>query len=318
MQPTVEVTVCVATFNHSRYIARCLQSVVSQLPSGRIEVLVGDDGSSDGTREIVAAFAAAYPGIVVPMFHEQRLGPSGNYRMLITAARGRYIAHLDGDDYWIAGKIERQIEELNQSKQASGVLTNALVVDADDKPLGFFTSNAREHVDLDYLVARGNFLCHGSLLYRAELKDDILGIQGEFIDYMILVKLASRGGLSFLCAPFVVYRWNSSGSMRATMASLVAINYWQALLDAFRLGASAPAFRGGAIRLLEKIFAACVAHGSVRPMLEWMRRVRRESPIPSGGLLLAAMLRVPIALVRHLRRLVGTYLFCRISNFYPR
>lgn len=318
MQSSVEVTVCVATFNHSRYISRCLQSVVSQLPFGRLEVLVGDDGSSDGTRKIVAAYAAAYPGIVVPMFHEQRLGPSGNYRALIAAARGRYIAHLDGDDYWVAGKIERQIEVLDQSKHAPAVLTNALVVDADDTPLGFFTSRAKEHVDLDYLVARGNFLCHGSLLYRAELKDEILGIPGEFIDYMILVRLASRGGLAFIRDPLVVYRWNSTGSMRATMASLVGANYWQALLDAFRLGASAHAFRGGAIRLLEKIFAACVAQGSVRPMLEWMRRVRRESPIPSGGLLLIAVLRMPVALTRHLRRLVGKYLFCRISSFYPR
>lgn len=318
MQPSLDVTVCITTFNQAAYIARCLQSVVAQLPPGRMEILVGDDGSRDDTRTIVSAFAAAYPGIVVPVFHANQLGPSGNYRALVSAARGRYVAHLDGDDYWISGKIARQIEILERSPRAVAVVANALVVDADDKPLGFFTSDQRQSIALNHLLARGNFLCHGSLVYRAEYRHDILEIPGNFVDYRILLRLAAKGSLEYLPEPLVVYRWNSAGSMRTTMSGLVGVNYWEAMCEGKSLGASPAAFRQGAVRFLEKVFAACLLHGRVAEALEWMRRVRSQSPVTPNVILALALLRMPLALTRFVRRRCGARAFRRVSVLYRR
>lgn len=317
-QAPVEVSVCVVTYNHAAYIARCLQSVVAQLPPGQLEVLVGDDGSSDETRAIVSRYADAYSGIVIPMFHSKRLGPSGNYRALIGAARGRYIAHLDGDDYWVAGKLNKQIEVLEQTPGATAVLTNALVVGAGDQPLGFFTSNQCRSVDLDYLLAGGNFLCHGSLLYRSEYRHRILDIEGNFVDYRILVRLAACGSLEYLPEPFVVYRWNSTGSMRATMSSLVMFNFWQAMCEAYSFGASSSAFRKGAARFLEKVFAACLFQRRASDAWGWVRRVQQESPVSPTFFLVVALLRVPLALTRFVRRRYSAHIFPYFSVFYRR
>jgi len=317
-QSSIDVSVCVVTFNHAAYIARCLESVVAQLLPGRLEVLVGDDGSSDDTRAIVSRYAEAYPGIVIPVFHPQRLGPSGNYRALIASARGRYIAHLDGDDYWLAGKLDKQCEVLERSAGVVAVLANALVVDADDEPLGFFTSNRSMSIDLDYLLAGGNFLCHGSLLYRAEHRHRILDMEETFVDYRILVRLAACGSLEYVRQPFVVYRWNSAGSMRATMNGLVALNYWEAMREAYSLGASEKAFREGASRFLEKVFAACLFHRRMGDALEWVRRVRRESPVSPFRILVLALLRLPLAFFRFIRRRNTASKFTRVSVFYRR
>lgn len=317
-QSSIDVSVCVVTFNHAAYIARCLESVVAQLPPGRLEVLVGDDGSSDDTRAIVSRYADAYPGIVIPVFHSKRLGPSGNYRALIASARGRYIAHLDGDDYWLAGKLDKQCEILERSAGVAAVLANALVVDVNDRPLGFFTSSRRHTIDLDYLLAGGNFLCHGSLLYRSEYRHRILEMEDNFVDYRVLVRLAACGNLQYLRQPFVVYRWNSAGSMRATMNGLVALNYWQAMREAYSLGASAKAFRKGASRFLEKVFAACLFHRRVADALEWAHRIRRESPVSPLRILVLALLRVPLALCRFVRRRYTARRFTHASIFYRR
>lgn len=306
------------TFNHAAYIARCLESVVAQLPPGRLEILVGDDLSSDDTRAIVSRYADLYPGIITPVFHPERLGPSGNYRALISSAQGRYIAHLDGDDYWVAGKLGKQCEVLEQSSGVAAVLANALVVDVDNRPLGFFTSNQRRTIDLDYLLAGGNFLCHGSLLYRSEYRHRILDVAEPFVDYRILVRLAACGNLEYLQEPLVVYRWNSAGSMRATMNGLVALNYWQAMLEAHSLGASAAAFRKGATRFLEKVFAACLFHRRMTDALEWLHRVHHESPVSPFRILVIALLRVPFALCRFARRHYSARRFPYISVFYRR
>lgn len=313
-----EVTVCIATFNHAKYIARCLDSVIMQLPLGRIKVLVGDDCSTDETRAIVTVYAKTLPEIVCPVFHQTNLGPSGNYRALITAARGRYIAHLDGDDYWLPGKLALQIATLERSPSTPAVLANALVVDADDTPIGLFTSNKHHSIDLNYLLERGNFLCHGSLLYRAELKDRILSIEGSFIDYMILVKLAGMGTLEFLREIFVVYRWNSAASMRATMPTLVGVNYWQAMLEAVHLGATPSAFRKCTARFLERVFSKCLVAGRIDLIFEWIRRTNRESPVPIKIAIFLALLRVPMSLTRYFRRQIGVHLFGKVSIFYPR
>lgn len=318
MKEIVDVSVCITTFNQRAYIARCLDSVVSQLPERRLEILVGDDGSNDGTRDIINEYAARYPARIVPVFHEQNLGPSGNYRALIARSNGLYVAHLDGDDYWLPGKLARQIEVLEQSNAYPAVVSNAFVVDTQGVALGLFTNNTNEAIDLNFLLERGNFLCHGSLVYRAEFKESILGISGNFVDYMILIRLAAVAPLAFVPEPLVVYLWNSPISMRATMSPLVGANYWEAMLEALRLGASPRAFRHCTSRFLEKIAANSLAQWRVRPCIVWIARVRSESPVLVGTAILKGLLRTPFALGRLLRRRIGAILFPRICVLYPR
>src|SRR5438034_6985558 len=89
------VSVCVVTYNQQDYIEDCLLSVLAQTPEIELEILVGDDCSTDGTAEIVERISALFPARIVLYRHVANLGASANYQFLISRAKGDYIAHLD-------------------------------------------------------------------------------------------------------------------------------------------------------------------------------------------------------------------------------
>ena len=125
------VTVCIVTYNHERYIHDCIMSVLAQAHDVSLEVLIGDDQSTDRTEEIARALAARFPDVIRYFRHENRLGPGGNYQFLIGRARGEYIAHLDGDDFWLPGKLTKQISVMDKDSGVSASYTNALCIDDD-------------------------------------------------------------------------------------------------------------------------------------------------------------------------------------------
>ena len=314
-----DVSVCIVTFNQREFIGRCLESVLSQAPLLLVEILVGDDGSTDGTREIIASFVERYPLRIIPLFHEKNLGASANYRTLIAMAKGDFIAHLDGDDYWMPGKLQRQLEVLQHSdRRPSAVVSNALVVDRKDRPLGFFSGSVPEFFGLDYLISGGNFICHGSLLYKAAFRDVILSTEVPFIDYQLLVRLASVGELCFLDEILVVYRSNSVGSMRVVQNALVVDNYWRALRDAQSLGASNRAFRASVALFTERIFIIGLSALDIRTISYWLRRIDNESAIGVRLQFFVALIRLPCVVLRYFRKKIAQNLFRRRSILYPR
>jgi glycosyltransferase involved in cell wall biosynthesis len=99
------VSVVILCYNHADFIAECLDSVVQQMFDGSLEVIVGDDASTDGSRAIVESYVDRFPGVVKLLAHEHNVGMSPNYADVIRAASGKYIAYLDGDDMMLPGKL---------------------------------------------------------------------------------------------------------------------------------------------------------------------------------------------------------------------
>lgn len=114
-----KVSVCVVTYNQEKYIRQCLQSIVDQECDFDFEVIVGDDGSTDATRTIVTEFAERYPGVVKPLFHAQNMGVGANFKYTHDQAIGEYIAHMDGDDYCLPGKLQSQAQILDTDSRCN-------------------------------------------------------------------------------------------------------------------------------------------------------------------------------------------------------
>lgn len=110
----VKISVCTVTYNHADYIAQAIESVLMQRgPDLEIEMVIGEDMSTDDTRLIVADYARRYPDIIKPLFHERNLGPSINSRTCFDACTGEFIAALEGDDYWTdPNKLRLQVAAL--------------------------------------------------------------------------------------------------------------------------------------------------------------------------------------------------------------
>lgn len=109
------VSVVMITFNHSAYIERAVQSIISQCVSFPIEVIVGEDCSSDGTREILIRLREEYSGRVRLFLNAQNFGACMNLIRCELAAKGKYIAYCEGDDYWHDPyKLAKQVDIIEQ------------------------------------------------------------------------------------------------------------------------------------------------------------------------------------------------------------
>ncbi len=112
------VSVCIQTYNHAGYIVQCLDGILSQERDFPIEVIIGEDDSTDGTREICISYAEKYPDLIRLFLRSEKdkIWINGqktgrfNFMSNLQAARGKYIALCDGDDYWIdVQKLKKQI-----------------------------------------------------------------------------------------------------------------------------------------------------------------------------------------------------------------
>lgn len=112
------VSVCVITYNHKQYIAQALDSILAQKTNFDFEIVIGEDLSTDNTLAICKDYATRYPQIVRVLDSVQNLGVVPNFIRTANACRGKYMAVLEGDDYWIDDlKLQKQADILEYDAQ---------------------------------------------------------------------------------------------------------------------------------------------------------------------------------------------------------
>ena len=117
MEP-IGVSVCVFTYNYERYLAQALDSVLAQRCNFPIEIVIGDDLSTDITRNIAEQYHHRYPNLIRLAFNETNLGGTRNWIKTINACKGKYIALLDGDDYFVdAFKLQKQYDAMESNEE---------------------------------------------------------------------------------------------------------------------------------------------------------------------------------------------------------
>ena len=110
---TPSISVYMITFNQKEYIGRAIDSVLGQKTSFSFELVIGEDCSTDGTREIVLKYQKRYPDIIRVVTSKKNVGMHKNSVRTIEACRGKYIAFCEGDDYWHdLKKLQKQCQYL--------------------------------------------------------------------------------------------------------------------------------------------------------------------------------------------------------------
>ena len=94
------VSVHMVTYNHVKYIRQAIESVLNQKVSFNYEIVIGDDGSNDGTTGIVLEYANRYPEKIKSVTSEKNEGFLKNWKKVYDHCNGKYFAHCEGDDYW--------------------------------------------------------------------------------------------------------------------------------------------------------------------------------------------------------------------------
>jgi len=124
------VSVVITSYNRAHTIVETIDSILSQNCNFDIEILIGDDMSTDCTRVILLDYQKRYPKIIRLLFHGKNLGIGQNWATVMMHVRGKYVALCDDDDYWHdTDKLQQQIEILESNDKIGLVYTDYRTLD---------------------------------------------------------------------------------------------------------------------------------------------------------------------------------------------
>lgn len=132
----IMISVVLLVYQHAKYICKALDSVLMQKTDYNYEILIVDDASTDGTQSILSEYKEKNSSRIRLDLHSKNLGGTRSGWTMLKNARGKYIALLDGDDYWTDEyKLDKQISFLERNHQYMGVFHKCKIIDENENSL---------------------------------------------------------------------------------------------------------------------------------------------------------------------------------------
>lgn len=210
--PNPMVSIRTSTYNHGPYIRQCIEGVLMQKTTFSFEYIIGEDCSTDETREIVLEYSKKYPNIIRVVTADYNVGSKANGRRCIQRCRGKYMAICEGDDYWIDPlKLQKQFEFLEQNEEYSMCFHRCKeIFDGINKEKAFLHLESREYTGFDILKKWS--IPTASVLFRNYGDYLCQNCNGIFYgDIFLFLLLAEKGKLYCLPDIMSVYRRNLNG-----------------------------------------------------------------------------------------------------------
>lgn len=209
-----KISVCIVTYNQVNYIQKCVESILQQHVNCDFEVIVGDDCSTDGTREVLLDLKQKYPECLQLVLHEKNVGPINNYFSVHNLAQGEYVSHLDGDDYALPGKLQALSQFLDENAECKIVWHRMVILNENGQTaVGMPVVPLKQSTGLDkfYLKDLAKFYgmtgCHSGSMYRKAAKK-LTKYDKPTIDYYITLTFVQDGGYAaYIEQPYGVYRF---------------------------------------------------------------------------------------------------------------
>ena len=218
-RPAPKVSVFILTYNHAAWIGSAIDSALAQEAPFPVEILIADDHSNDGTREIVGEYARRYPGLIRTFLPERNLGVTGIWLPAVRQCRGEYVAILEGDDYWTSTlKLARQAALLDAHPSWASCFHRATLFheDGSSPPRPATPAFDRDVFDLDDLI-RACFIPFLTVMFRRSVLEKIpeWGFSYPWFDWLFHIFCSRQGPIGFLDEDMAAYRVHSKGNWSA-------------------------------------------------------------------------------------------------------
>lgn len=219
----IMVTIRCITFNHAPYIRQCLEGFLMQKTNFKYEILIHDDASTDGTKEIIEEYVSQYPDIIVPLYEsENQYSKYGHLmtvrRLMDSKIHGKYTALCEGDDYWTDNnKLQKQVDFLEAHPQHSMCFHQTIRhFEESDHPdeLYYIDLEERDYSGLEMyetcrpaevsVVMRSN-------IYKSNVYKQFVDAELSFGDLPIFLTCAHCGLVHAMTDVMAVYRKHASG-----------------------------------------------------------------------------------------------------------
>ena len=210
-------------YNHEKFISKAIESVINQETTFNYKLIIANDSSTDQTAQIVQKYAQDYPDIVKIINNEINQGLTENSKMLYELAlelNPKYIATLEGDDYWIDNhKLEKQVTFMDDKSNTNVVLTCGGFNEFDEENSKFIAISEKFNyvkdnwceLKLDTILLNWQTKYLTYMIRASVLKEIDLNKFQYLVDYHLIYELRNFGKIYFYSGIFGVYRRHLGG-----------------------------------------------------------------------------------------------------------
>jgi len=236
MSHSPQVSICIPSYNHARYLPQTIESALSQTYRN-IEIVIVDDGSTDDSLQIAESYAAKYPEFIRVFTHpdHRNLGISATVNLGFLKSRGIYYSGLPSDDILYPDKIERQVAFLENNPIVGWVYGFAdYINEYGERLLGRCGTDITQDPNPIERLIQGNAIAGATVLARRKCVEQV-GLHDEtlvYSDWEYWVRFLAQWKVGFLKRSLVMFRqhtYNTSVGVEASVSVIRALEVMNAL-----------------------------------------------------------------------------------------
>jgi RimJ/RimL family protein N-acetyltransferase/glycosyltransferase involved in cell wall biosynthesis len=209
-----KVSVFVMTYNHEKYIAEALESILNQKVDFDFDIVLGDDFSKDRTRAIVVNYALQNPGKFKLLYYPKNISAAVNQKWVFKNCRGKYTAMCEGDDYWIdENKLHKQVGFLDLASDFSICFHNARILkEGHHESVEFSNTLSQKEVSTFEDLALGEYIYTATCMFKRSNLDKFPIEHYEYMNnYTLDLHNAQFGKIKYINEVMSVYRIHPGG-----------------------------------------------------------------------------------------------------------
>ena len=222
MENNIKVSIICNTYNHEKYVAKCLDGFLMQKTNFNFEILIHDDASTDKTKEIIKSYQERFPNVIKPIYQTENQFSKGikiSQTFQHPRVRGCYVAFCEGDDCWLdENKLQTQVDFLDSNKEYSACVHNSENFNALRGKKEGNVSQRENDCDLIFrdVCKKGSAEYQSSsLVYRAEFlhnKPKYFDKAKTYGDYPLAIYLTTNHKIRYFAGVWSRYNFLSSGN----------------------------------------------------------------------------------------------------------
>jgi len=213
-----KISVYMLSYQHAAFIRESVESVLAQ-DYPNMEIVIGDDGSTDGTQDILREYAARHPGLFKLLLAETNQGITVNSNRTLRACEGEFIAYTSGDDMWLPGKLHKQVAWFGANPDAVACYGNVEHIDENGAPLKLQHERRRNRSRSGgieaFLQSTVGFASCSIMVRRSAIPaygfDERVGSTSDWLFY---AEIAMKGRVGYIPDVLARYRLHGGNAMR--------------------------------------------------------------------------------------------------------
>ena len=183
------ISVVIPSYNRATTVGQTIDSILAQKVDADIEIIIGDDCSTDNARDVLLSYKELYPSIINLIFHEKNIGLGANWATCIKACKGKYICNCDNDDYWHnPSKLQIQLDYMESHPSSNVLITDHRTHNRNTGEIREQKAYIDRSLPLQQAFFRGKeHFCNATIMYRTNFLMDHLPLD-DFIKYQFTLQ----------------------------------------------------------------------------------------------------------------------------------